>query len=89
MHACINTAFPHADFPRCIDLLRRCQDPGGGFGGGPGQLAHLAATYAAVNALAVVGTEAAYDVIDRQSLLSWLRDLKMPDGSWIMHRDGV
>jgi hypothetical protein len=33
--------------------LCRCQDPEGGFGGGPGQLAHLAPTYAAVNALAI------------------------------------
>lgn len=37
----------------------------GGFGGGPGQLAHLAPTYAAVNALAIVGTEEAYGIIDR------------------------
>ena len=46
-------------------FLARCQAPEGGFGGGPGQMPHLAATYAAVSALASLGTEAAYKVIDR------------------------
>ena len=31
----------------------RCQDSEGGFAGGPGQLAHLAPTYAAVNSLVI------------------------------------
>ena len=35
------------------------------FTGGPGQEAHLAPTYAAVNALCIIGTEEAYKVIDR------------------------
>ena len=34
-------------------FLARCQNPTGGFGGGPGQVSHLAPTYAAVNALAI------------------------------------
>ncbi|KFO80513.1 Protein farnesyltransferase subunit beta, partial [Cuculus canorus] len=46
-------------------FLRRCQSPQGGFGGGPGQHPHLAPTYAAVNALCIIGTEEAFDVIDR------------------------
>ena len=33
--------------------------------GGPMQYAHLAPTYAAVNALCIIGTKEAYDVIDR------------------------
>uniref|UniRef100_A0A4W6FXY7 Farnesyltransferase, CAAX box, subunit beta n=1 Tax=Lates calcarifer TaxID=8187 RepID=A0A4W6FXY7_LATCA len=37
------------------------------FAGGPGQHAHLAPTYAAVNALCIIGTEEAYNVIDRYS----------------------
>ncbi len=37
----------------------------GGFGGGPQQLSHLAPTYAAVNTLAIVGTDAAFQLIDR------------------------
>ena len=38
-------------------FLSNCQDPEGGFAGGPGQVAHLAPTYAAVNALVIIGTE--------------------------------
>jgi protein farnesyltransferase subunit beta len=48
-----------------IAQLKRCQHPDGGFGGGAGQISHLAPTYAAVNALAIIGTQAAYDAIDR------------------------
>lgn len=33
--------------------------------GGPGQLPHLAPTYAAVLALCILGTEEAYKAIDR------------------------
>uniref|UniRef100_A0A3Q3VVI5 Prenyltransferase alpha-alpha toroid domain-containing protein n=1 Tax=Mola mola TaxID=94237 RepID=A0A3Q3VVI5_MOLML len=46
-------------------FLLSCQSPTGGFAGGPGQHAHLAPTYAAVNALCIIGTEEAYNVIDR------------------------
>eukprot|EP00899_Mesostigma_viride_P002321 jgi/Mesvir1/1208/Mv17695-RA.2 len=49
----------------CADFLRRCQDPGGGFGGGPGQLPHLAPTYAATSALVTLGSDEALHVIDR------------------------
>ena len=48
----------------CLDTLRRCQHPEGGFGGGPGQLPHLAPTYAAVNCLAILGPDA-LDIVDR------------------------
>ena len=40
-----------------VRFLANCQDPDGGFAGGPGQLAHLAPTYAAVNSLTIIGTE--------------------------------
>lgn len=36
----------------------------GGFGGGPGQLPHLAPTYAAVNALSLIETKDAHRAID-------------------------
>ncbi len=45
-----------------------CQDKAGGFAGGPGQQAHLAPTYAAVNALCILGTEEAYSIINRKTL---------------------
>jgi protein farnesyltransferase subunit beta len=43
---------PTIDFKRkCVNLLMLCQSSSGGFGGGPGQLPHLAPTYAACAAL--------------------------------------
>ncbi|XP_043844833.1 protein farnesyltransferase subunit beta [Dromiciops gliroides] len=69
-------------------FLERCQSPTGGFGGGPGQHPHLAPTYAAVNALCIIGTEEAFDVINREKLLEYLYSLKQPDGSFIMHIGG-
>ncbi|KAJ3054959.1 hypothetical protein HDU99_007652, partial [Rhizoclosmatium hyalinum] len=53
------------ELERAVDTLNRCQDDvKGGFGGGPGQEPHLATTYAAVHALAIIGTEEAFDCID-------------------------
>lgn len=49
---------------RVVDLLLACQSEEGGFGGGPGQLPHLAPTYAAVCALAYAGEEG-WDKVDR------------------------
>ncbi|KAJ8399073.1 hypothetical protein AAFF_G00414520 [Aldrovandia affinis] len=69
-------------------FLSRCQSPTGGFAGGPGQQAHLAPTYAAVNALCIIGTQEAYDVIDREKLLDFLFSMRQPDGSFVMHVGG-
>ncbi|KAL0602253.1 Protein farnesyltransferase subunit beta [Plecturocebus cupreus] len=71
-----------------LEFLELCQSPEGGFGGGPGQYPHLAPTYAAVNALCIIGTEEAYDVINREKLLQYLYSLKQPDGSFLMHVGG-
>lgn len=59
--------FPFGCVPSVCQFLELCQSPEGGFGGGPGQYPHLAPTYAAVNALCIIGTEEAYDVINRYS----------------------
>ncbi len=77
-----------AEAASVIDTLRRCQNPAGGFGGGPGQLSHLAPTYAAVNALAILGRDEAIAVVDRPALLQWLLSLRTPDGFFCMHEDG-
>ncbi|XP_029590210.1 protein farnesyltransferase subunit beta isoform X1 [Salmo trutta] len=69
-------------------FLARCQSPTGGFAGGPCQAAHLAPTYAAVNALCIIGTQEAYNIIDREKLLSFLLSVKQPDGSFVMHIGG-
>uniref|UniRef100_A0AAZ3SHY9 Protein farnesyltransferase subunit beta n=1 Tax=Oncorhynchus tshawytscha TaxID=74940 RepID=A0AAZ3SHY9_ONCTS len=76
-------------------FLAQCQSPTGGFAGGPCQAAHLAPTYAAVNALCIIGTQEAYNIIDRyysiidrEKLLSFLFSVKQPDGSFVMHIGG-
>lgn len=67
-HECSLTLFlPFGCVPSVCQFLELCQSPEGGFGGGPGQYPHLAPTYAAVNALCIIGTEEAYDVINRYS----------------------
>jgi len=77
-----------ADQHNIVQFLARCQDPNGGYGGGPGQLPHLAPTYAAVNALMIIGTEEAFALTNRPKLYSWLDKLRQPDGSFTMHVDG-
>ena len=74
---------------RMVDFLGgRCQDESGGFAGGPGQLPHLAPTYAAVNALSTLGTPEAYRCIRRPQLYAFLLRLKNPDGSFSLHAGG-
>lgn len=73
---------------RSISTFKNWQLPTGGFGGGNDQLAHLATTYAAVNALAITGTKEAYDVLNRETLYKFLMSMKQPDGSFTMHYGG-
>ncbi|XP_076268992.1 farnesyl transferase beta subunit isoform X2 [Rhynchophorus ferrugineus] len=73
---------------RIANFLAKCQSPNGGFGGGPGQYPHLAPTYAAVNALVILGTDMALKVINRQKLFEFLQSVKQPDGSFAMHVGG-
>jgi len=69
-------------------FLKHCQDATGGFGGGPGQLPHLAPTYAAVSALMIAGCEDAYSVPDRAATYGFLMRMKHPDGGFRMHSEG-
>jgi protein farnesyltransferase subunit beta len=73
---------------RTVDFLSRCQDPNGGYGGGPGQLPHLATTYAAVNTLITLGGERALSSINRGKLYHFLRRMKDPSGGFRMHDQG-
>lgn len=50
---------------RVMKTLLSCQNDDGGFGGGSGQESHLATTYAAVNSLAILQCEEAYQQINR------------------------
>lgn len=71
-----------------IKFLAECQNPDGGFGGGPYQLSHLAPTYATVNALVILGGNEAYKIINRETLVEWMNQLRLDDGSFIMHIGG-
>lgn len=80
---------------RAIRTIMSCQHPEGGFGGGPGQMAHLASTYACIAALSILLDGADQNVvdetlakIDRNKMLQWMLSLKMPDGSFTMHHGG-
>ena len=70
------------------NFLDRCQNPTGGFGGGPGQISHLATTYAAVNALCTLNSKRALRIIKIGPLLKWMQGLKMESGAFRMHDDG-
>ena len=56
-----------------IDFLATCQDPAGGFAGGPSQLAHLAPTYAAVASLVTLGGHSALSTAKRDAMYSFLQ----------------
>ena len=71
-----------------INFLNDCQSINGGFAGGPGQQAHLAPTYAAINALCTLDCDRALKIIKRKELLEWIKRLKLPNGSLSMHEDG-
>jgi len=67
------------------------QHANGGFGGGPGQDAHLLANYPAVCTLAIAGGEGpdnGWDQIDRPKMYQWFMSLKQPDGSFLVSKYG-
>ncbi|KAL2335647.1 hypothetical protein Fmac_016860 [Flemingia macrophylla] len=71
-----------------IDFLNRCQDPNGGYAGGPGQMPHIATTYAAVNTLITLGGQKSLASINRDKLYGFLRRMKQPNGGFRMHDEG-
>ncbi len=71
-----------------IETVRAIQNPTGGFGGGHGQLSHLAPTYAIVLTLAMVGGEEAVAAINRKTMWEWLCRLKQADGGFEMSEGG-
>lgn len=73
---------------RLVNTVRPLQHPEGGFGGGHGQLAHLAPTYAVILALAMVGGDEALGVVKRKALWRWLGKLKQKDGGFQMAEGG-
>lgn len=73
---------------RVMNTLALCQHPNGGFGGGKNQEPHLACTYAAISALAIIGTQDAFQLIHRQALKDYLLSMKRRDGSFSMQLGG-
>lgn len=71
-----------------IEFINECAHEDGGYGGGPGQIAHLATTFAAVNALITTSNEKALESIDRAGIVKFLHRMKQDDGSFTMHEDG-
>ncbi|XP_055679895.1 protein farnesyltransferase subunit beta [Lutzomyia longipalpis] len=86
--ALLNHTFTDTQKQRTVDFLKKCQSPIGGFAGGPGQYPHLAPTYAAVNALSIIGTPSALEAINREALVRFLRAIREPNGAFRMHIDG-
>ncbi|KAI6023487.1 terpenoid cyclases/protein prenyltransferase alpha-alpha toroid [Pisolithus marmoratus] len=73
---------------KAIDTIMTWQHPDGGFGGGPGQQAHLLPTYASVCALAIVGRPGpggGWDQIDREKMYEFFMSLKQT--RWIFSLD--
>jgi len=77
---------------KITSFLALCQNAStGGFGGGPKQASHLATTYAALSALAIMGTdgyEEAYRVVDRDGMKRFLLSVKLDTGCFAMHVGG-
>ncbi|XP_010528258.1 PREDICTED: protein farnesyltransferase subunit beta isoform X2 [Tarenaya hassleriana] len=71
-----------------MDFLGRCEDPDGGYGGGPGQLPHLATTYAAVNVLVTLGGDKTLSSINRDKMYNFIRRMKDSSGAFRMHERG-
>eukprot|EP00878_Enallax_costatus_P019839 GHUV01020944.1.p1 GENE.GHUV01020944.1~~GHUV01020944.1.p1 ORF type:complete len:411 (+),score=108.03 GHUV01020944.1:536-1768(+) len=81
----------HLSADQIITFLSSCQHPDGGYGGGPGQIAHLAPTYAAISALLTLGGEVAYRSINRDKLWDFLCRMAIPPGQgggFRMHEGG-
>ena len=68
--ALLGEEFSNEEVQNVIGLLSQCQAAEGGFGGGPMQIAHLAPTYAAVNALVTMNSEEALKVSNMYHTMS-------------------
>jgi len=74
-----------------VKFLAKCQHKDGGFAGGPLQDPHIAPTYAAISAVAAIGTEEAYEMVDRRGLLNFLLRMRADEecyGAFYMHLGG-
>eukprot|EP00388_Colpodella_angusta_P012819 GDKJ01032389.1.p1 GENE.GDKJ01032389.1~~GDKJ01032389.1.p1 ORF type:complete len:454 (-),score=68.36 GDKJ01032389.1:54-1415(-) len=85
---CLDSLELNAIRPKVVSFIKACACGTGGYGGGPQQLPHLAATYAAMCALATVGGREAYESVDRKLMYKFIKSCKHPLGGFTMHVDG-
>lgn len=71
-----------------VAFLTNCRAVQGGFGGGPGQMPHLAPTYAAVLSLCLIESDEAHEAIDMKGIKSFLWSVRDSNGAFRMHVDG-
>uniref|UniRef100_A0A914GUY8 Protein farnesyltransferase n=1 Tax=Globodera rostochiensis TaxID=31243 RepID=A0A914GUY8_GLORO len=71
-----------------VSFLASCQTEDGGYGGGPGQMAHLATTYASVMSLITIGTDEALSSINLKTLNFFIHSMRQPNGSFTIHKGG-
>lgn len=55
-------------FHSVIKTFTPMQNPNGGFGGGHGQMSHIASSYAAILSFAMVGGEDVYKLVDKDKM---------------------
>lgn len=84
----LDAEIPNDVIENIIVFLKSCEHPEGGYGGGPGQLAHLAPTYAAVMCLVSLQKEEALRSINRVTLFNFLKKCKHESGGFYMHEGG-
>lgn len=66
-----------------VQQIASCWDEeSGGFGGGPGQVGHMATTYASVAALCTIGTQSALASINVPGLERFIKSMKRAEGGW-------
>lgn len=85
----LNQEAPNAE--SIFSFLKHCyNEKTGGFGGGPGQLSHMAPTYSATNCLVELDIPEVFDWLleKRESLAKFLMSMKQADGSFRMHANG-
>ena len=71
-----------------MSTFQHSQNKDGGFGGGQGQMSHLASTYATVLSIIVVGGKQALDLVDRKAMWHYLGRMKQKDGGFTMSDGG-
>ncbi|CAL2045964.1 CBN-FNTB-1 protein [Caenorhabditis brenneri] len=84
----LDADIPAETVDNIIAFLKSCEHPKGGYGGGPGQLAHLAPTYAAVMCLVSFQKEEALKSINKETLFNFLKTCKHESGGFYMHEGG-